>query len=157
MQCKMKIFRQFVVLLVSFSFVLSGCVTASGTTGSSSDIAVGPKLSSLINQITPGNRGPQPVDPDRPKLDIIIPLFDPGLPEDPTKYDDEGVWPELRRAESVRFAYKLKTALENTGAFGSVRATPDRTATGDLYVLGEIEESDGEDVEINLTVVDIER
>jgi len=150
----MKIFRQFVVLLISFSFVLSGCVTTSGN-GSSSNNTMGPQLSSLINKIIPGNRGPQQVDPNRPKLDIIIPLFDPGLPEDPTKFDDEGVWPELRRAESVRYAYKLKSALENTRAFGSVRVTPDSTATGDLYVLGKIEGSDGEDVEIDITVVDI--
>jgi hypothetical protein len=45
--------------------------------------------------------------------------------------------------------------LEETGAFGAVRVTPDKTATGDLYVLGRIEESNGEDVEFNLRVIDI--
>ena len=61
----------------------------------------------------------------------------------------------MRRAESVRFAIKLKEALEDTEAFGAVRVTPDQNATGDLYVLGKIVKSNGEDVKILLDVVDI--
>ncbi|MBL6934289.1 MAG: hypothetical protein ISR48_02645 [Alphaproteobacteria bacterium] len=91
----------------------------------------------------------------KPKLEVIIPTFDPGLPEDPKDYEEERVWPELRRAEANRFAYKLKVALEKTGAFGAVRVTPDKSATGDLYILGKIIESNGEDVEMGLDVVDI--
>jgi hypothetical protein len=82
-------------------------------------------------------------------------VFDPGLSEEAEDYKEEGVWPELRRAESNRFAVKLKEAMEKTGAFGAVRVTPDQNATGDLYVLGKIVESNGEDVEILIDVVDI--
>ncbi|MDE0780690.1 MAG: hypothetical protein OSB67_08045 [Alphaproteobacteria bacterium] len=95
------------------------------------------------------------VDPAKPKLDVIIPVFDPGLSEKGEDYKEDGVWPELRRAEAVRFAVKLKEALEDTGAFGAVRVTPDQNATGDLYVLGKIVESNGEDIEILIDVVDI--
>lgn len=132
--------------LVSLSLVLSGCVTGGGA---GSSVGVGPQLSSLFGKQDHSG------DPDRQKLDVIIPVFDPGLPEDETQYDEAGVWPELRRAEANRFAVKMKEALEATGAFGAVRVTPDRTATGDLYVIGRIVESNGEDVEIAIEVFDI--
>lgn len=83
-----------------------------------------------------------------PKLEIAVPVFDPGLPE--KQDEDNPVWPELRRAEAQRFALKLKLALEETGAFGAVRVTPDANATADLYLLGRIEKSTGEEVEFQL-------
>jgi hypothetical protein len=93
--------------------------------------------------------------PMGPKLEVVIPVFDPGLSDNAENYEEEGIWPELRRAEANRFAYKLKQALDNSNAFSAVRVTPDETASGDLYVLGKIEESDGEDVKFKLNVIDI--
>lgn len=90
----------------------------------------------------------------KPRLDVIVPVFGPGLSEKAEMYAEPGVWPELRRAEANRFAHKLKLALEETGAFGAVRVTPDATAAGDLYVLGAIEESNGQSVAIDLEVRD---
>lgn len=139
-------FKKSISLVVSCAFFLSGCVTNSGQFGG---IDVGPLTSSTFFKTEADDEGL-----NKPKLDIIVPVFDPGLPEDFEDYDDE-VWPQLRRAEANRFAVKMKAALENTGAFGAVRVTPDRTATGDLYVLGTIEESNGETVEIDLEVKDI--
>ena len=49
----------------------------------------------------------------------------------------------------------MKEKLEETGRFGAVRVTPDATATGDLYVIGRIEESNAVDVEIDIEVIDI--
>ena len=89
------------------------------------------------------------------KLDVIIPVFDPGLSETAENYEEDGIWPELRRAEANRFAYKLKQALDDSNAFAAVRVTPDKTASGDLYVLGKIEESNGQDVKFVLNVIDI--
>jgi hypothetical protein len=88
-------------------------------------------------------------------LEVVIPVFDPGLPEDPSEENTQDIWPELRRAEANRFAQKLKQAMEATGKFGAVRVTPDRTATGDLYILGRIEASNGEAVAVDIEVVDI--
>jgi hypothetical protein len=142
------------VYTICFCFMLTGCVTNQGGTGSvdvaSAGANVGPQLSSLF-----GKSGTAVVDPAKPKLDVIIPVFDPGLSEKAENYNEDSVWPELRRAESVRFAIKLKEALEDTEAFGAVRVTPDQNATGDLYVLGKIVKSNGEDVKILLDVVDI--
>ncbi len=127
-------------------FILSGCAT----NNTRSSTGVGPSLSSSYSS-------PKEINSVQalPKLDVIIPVFDPGLPEDPDDYEDENIWPEIRRAEANRFAYKLKEKLDETGQFGSVRVTPDRTATGDLYILGQIKESNGEEVEIVVEVIDI--
>jgi hypothetical protein len=139
------IFRKTVAVFIIFAFFLSGCASNSRPTST-----VGPPPSSSF------------IDPERvemaritPIIDVIIPVFDPGLPEDPSDYDDENIWPELRRAEANRFAHKLKEKLEMTGKFGAIRVTPDSTATGDLYILGRIEQSNGEEVEIEIEVVDI--
>jgi hypothetical protein len=143
-------FKKTIALTVSFAFILSGCVTTGSSTAS---VEVGPASSSSIldffkeKEVDDGT--------PKPKLDIIIPVFNPGLSGNTANYEEEGVWPELRQAEGYRFAYKMKTALENTGVFGAVRVTPDKTATGDLYILGKINESDGAEVDVDMTVVDI--
>jgi hypothetical protein len=144
----MMIIRKAVAVIISCTLLLSGCAAGSG---GASDVGVGPATSS--SYIKPKIEKVAKVE--KPKLDIIIPVFDPGLPDDPKKYKEEGIWPELRRAEATRFAYKMKLALEQTGAFGAIRVMPDKSATGDLYVIGKINESNGENVDINLKVYDI--
>ncbi|MDX1574441.1 MAG: hypothetical protein R3341_10500, partial [Methylophaga sp.] len=88
------------------------------------------------------------------KLDVVIPVFSPGLSDAQVNYEEDGIWPELRRAEANRFAYQLKQALDDSDMFGAVRVTPNSTASGDLYVLGEIIESNGQEVEFSLNAVD---
>ncbi len=135
-----------VTICMATTFLFSGCAT----NNLKSSTAVGPSLSSSYSE---------PINIDVvgafPKIDVIIPVFDPGLPEDEADYEDENIWPELRRAEANRFAYKLKEELDKTGQFGSVRVTPDKSATGELYILGRIEESNGEEVEISIKAIDI--
>lgn len=138
--------KKLTVIFIILTFFLSGCAS----TGKKSTTAVGPLLSSSYEELEKFQ-----ADMNLPKLDVIIPVFDPGLPEDPDDYEDQNIWPELRRAEANRFAYKLKEKLEETGQFGAVRVTPDATATGDVYVIGRIVESNGEEVEIDIEVVDI--
>ncbi len=137
------IFKKIITVFVIFTFFLSGCATHTRTTST-----VGPQLSSSYSK-TVNN---QPVTPAL-LLEVIIPVFDPGLPE--SEEDAKEVWPELRRAEANRFALKMKEALEATGKFGAVRVTPDGTATGDLYILGRIEASNGQEVAMEIEVVDI--
>jgi len=140
--------RKSFAIILACAFVLSGCAT--GSSGSS-NAGIGPPTSSSYLK----SKVKEASSTQAPKLDIIIPVFDPGLPDDPKKYEKEGIWPELRRAEASRFAYKMKLALEKTGAFGAVRVMPDKSATGDLYVLGTINESNGENVDIDIKVYDI--
>ena len=89
------------------------------------------------------------------RLDVIVPVFNPGIPNDPDDYEKMGVWPELRRLEAIRFASLLKDELQETGNFGDVRVAPDTKVAGELYVSGEIIKSNGEDIEIGVTVTDI--
>nr|VFK53444.1 MAG: hypothetical protein BECKTUN1418F_GA0071002_102110 [Candidatus Kentron sp. TUN]VFK54654.1 MAG: hypothetical protein BECKTUN1418E_GA0071001_102210 [Candidatus Kentron sp. TUN] len=138
--------KSLTILLVC-AFFLSACMP---TNNRPDFTRVGPPLSSSLSKANVDEQGVP-----RPKLDVVIPVFDPGLPEDPDDYEEEGVWPELRRAEANRFAYKLKDALEKTEVFGAVRITPDRSATSDLYILGRIDKSNGEEIEIDLEVLDI--
>ncbi len=127
--------------------LLTGC--ANTLTNSGANSATGPQVSSSFEKDTAEESY------TGPKLDVVIPAFSPGLSEDASSYEEEGIWPELRRAEANRFAYKLKKALDDTGKFGAVRVTPNNTASGDLYVLGEIVTSDGVDLEFDLEVIDV--
>lgn len=93
-------------------------------------------------------------------LDLAIPTFSPGLPVDSfgeidgNKLVDKGIWPQLRRTEAKLFAAEMKTALDDKKLFGSVSVVPDASTPSDIFVLGEIVESDSEVVEIEITVVD---
>ena len=139
------ILKKIVAIFIMFTFFLSGCATHN----QGSSMVGPPPSSSYAKALKTESVVATPI------LDVIIPVFDPGLPEDPSDDEDRNIWPELRRAEANRFAYKLKEKLESTGQFGAVRVTPDKTASGDLYILGRIEESNGEKVAIKIAVVDI--
>ncbi len=143
-----KIKRVYCIFLLVGVTVLSGCATTSGGTASAPD--VGPVLSSDY-----GNTGTVSVNGNLPKIDVAVPVFDPNLPKDPDTWEKQGIFAELRRAESNRFALKMKSALEDTNAFGAVRVVPNANATSDLYVNGKILKSNGEDVYINISVTDI--
>jgi len=143
--------RKITALTLACSFLLSGCAAGGGA--GSSAVGVGPAISSSYARTNP-QQATSPTE-QKQQLDIIVPVFDPGLPDDPADYKKDGIWPELRRAEAVRFAYKMRLALEKTGAFGAVRVMPDKTATGDLYVIGKINTSNGEKVDINIQTYDI--
>ena len=71
----MKFIKTLFVHVLSISFILSGCVTTSG--GSGGGIDVGPQLSSFFE-----TKREAKIDSSKPKLDVIIPVFDPGIPED---------------------------------------------------------------------------
>ena len=89
-----------------------------------------------------------------PLLDVVIPVFDPGLPSDESKWEESGIWPELRRAESVRVATKIRESIKELGIFGEVIVSPDASASGDLYVMGKIVDSNGEDLRLSVEVYD---
>lgn len=154
----MKLLKTFtthlMVLWLCLFMALGGCRTL----GTSSPPPIGPPPSSEMLETDDAVAAETEVV-NEPRLDVIVPVFDPNLPEpdDSKKKQDveDGIWPEVRRAEANRFAYKMKLALEQTKAFGAVRVTPDATATGEIYVIGKIIESNGMDVEIEISVTDV--
>ena len=58
-------------------------------------------------------------------LDVSIAVFNPGIPTDSDEYGAKGVWPELRRAEAMHMAVKLRDQLSSSQNFAAVRVTPD--------------------------------
>lgn len=137
---------KFIIYLVILTHFITGCAGTMGPQSGAMD--VGPQASTTFEQS-------QQVSQALPELEVVIPVFSPGLSDKEANYEEEGVWPELRRAEANRFAYKLKTALDETGQFGAVRVTPNNTASGDVYILGEINESNGQEISFGMNVVDI--
>ena len=87
-------------------------------------------------------------------LDINIIEFDPGITGNPSDYEKNGIWPELRRAESRKFAIDLKTSLKKTKSFSGIYVTPDQRYLADVSVSGKIIKSNGRDLEIEITTQD---
>ena len=86
-------------------------------------------------------------------LDIGVVEFADGIPEgnDP---EDTQIYEEIRSAEARYLPYHLKTTLQGTGHWGAVRVIPSRNAFTDIVISGAIEESDGEFIELAITVED---
>ena len=140
------VFKKVLVCIFAVAF-LNGCIATSG-----GGFIIGPRSSSQILSETEQGQ----LESSGKNIEVAVPVFEPNIPKDSDKWEKEGIWPELRRAESKRFAVKMKRALEATQEFGAVRVVPDQSATGDIYVLGKIEKSNGEDVAIHIKVVGID-
>ena len=145
----------FYLPLLIVTFLLSGCYATTGSSlpgGSATE--VGPESSSKI--ISTSEKQSLTMRTIQKELEVIVPVFDPNIPEDPDTWEKKGIWPELRRVESIDFALKMKKALEDTNQLGAVRVAPDQRVSGDLYVIGKINKSTGEDIAINIRVVGID-
>lgn len=125
------------VIMISLLIIINGCASTS---------SVGPSY----NQ----NETSKKIEKTENPLDVSIAVFNPGIPSNPDEYKSKGIWPELRRAEAMHMANKLKEELVNSQAFGAVRVTPDLTSSADIYIKAKIEKSNGEDVAIKLSVID---
>ncbi len=87
-------------------------------------------------------------------LDIGIAIFDPNVPEDYDEQIKQIIQPDIRRAEANYMPYFTKNLLQSTGNWGAVRVVPRPTHAVDVSVTGKILHSDGESMEVALTVVD---
>ena len=86
-------------------------------------------------------------------LDVGIVEFDGRIPEknNPLR---TGIYEDIRRAEVKYIPYHLKTTLQGAGHWGAVRVVPSPQAFTDVIVSGAIKRSDGEYVEIEVSVSD---
>jgi hypothetical protein len=91
--------------------------------------------------------------PEARLLDVGVIEFAPGIEED-NEPEKSGIYPEIRRAEARYFAYHLKNTLQRTGYWGAVRVLPSRDVYTDLYLTGEILESDGDTAELEVVAFD---
>lgn len=86
-------------------------------------------------------------------LDVGIIEFDPGIPED-NNPEKSRIYEEIRDAEARYLAYHLKTTMQGTGHWGAVRVIPTEEAFTDVLISAQIDESDGEFVELIVSVDD---
>ena len=143
-----------IALLLGLSVItlfLSGCVsTTGGYSESKKAYPVGPRSISEKQETSDEFKKRK-----RTELSILVLPLDPSIPEDSDNFAKKNIWPELRRAEANHFAVKLREALTKTEAFSTARVVPDKNVTGDLYMSGKIVKSNGEDVEISVSVMAI--
>ena len=86
-------------------------------------------------------------------LDVGVTVFDPGIDE--IDEDDlDRVSPEIRNAEARYAPYLLAETLQRSGNWGVVRVLPNETTTMDVYIHGQILQSDGEGMVEDVTVRD---
>ncbi|MEM9689572.1 MAG: hypothetical protein AAF917_08845 [Pseudomonadota bacterium] len=86
-------------------------------------------------------------------LDVGIVEFSTGIADD-NDAAKTGIFPEIRGAESRYIPYHLKQTLQGTGHWGAVRVIPSDAAFTDITVSGEILESNGEYIKVDVTVSD---
>lgn len=87
-------------------------------------------------------------------LDVGVAVFDPNVPESYDEQVEQLIQPELRRAEANYIPYFAKNLLQSTGNWGAVRVIPRPTHAVDVVVSGKILHSDGESLEVEVTVED---
>jgi hypothetical protein len=93
--------------------------------------------------------------PEERLLDVGIEIFGPGVDEeDRAKMAKVGLSPEIRRSEGRYIAYHLRKTLEGTGNWGAVRVVPGPAEGLDLMVSGEILESNGKRLSLEVEAKD---
>ncbi len=93
--------------------------------------------------------------PEERLLDVGIEIFGPGVDEgDRAKLARRGLSPELRRSEARFIAFHLKKTLEGTGNWGAVRVVPGPGEGLELTVSGQIVESNGKRLAVDVEAKD---
>ena len=146
-----KLLLSFIILLLLNACISTGKESFSSlkgkilnSEGDANDVGLSLKEDSIKNDIGKVDKNAYV----HRKLNIIIPAFDPGI------IDNKETFSELRNFESRRFAVKLKLALENTDKVGAVRVTPNTSVSGEIYIIGKIQESNGQKIKVSIKVVD---
>ncbi len=91
--------------------------------------------------------------PEEKLLDVDIVIFT-GDAISEKRARKEGTNPEVRKAENHFIPHHLKNTLEQSGHWGMVRVTPVPSDAAEVLVRGEIIESNGEHLEVKLSVSD---
>lgn len=91
--------------------------------------------------------------PEEQLMDVSIRQFDPGI-ANASDDEDTIIFPEIRKAESRFMPYLLMETLQTSAAWGAVRVVPNDQNAPDVYVEGEIVNSDGELLELKVKVSD---
>jgi outer membrane lipoprotein SlyB len=126
-----------ILFAATILLTLSGCVSKS-----------------IKSTQVPPIQSPSAAIPEGQLLDVGIIVFDPGLEDYEDKEDEDRIYPEVRRAESLFLPNKLSQAIQESGAWGAVRVLPDENQSSDIIIEGEIIHSDGESLELDVIATD---
>ena len=96
--------------------------------------------------------------PEGELLDVGVRVFDPGIPEN-IKDDEEAlakkrIYPDLRKAEARYIPTLLRETLEATAQWGAVRVIPSSAEFVDVIVTGQLIDSNGGFLSVDVTVTD---
>jgi hypothetical protein len=96
--------------------------------------------------------------PEAELLDVGIRALQPGIPAELAGDEDrlakKRIYPDIREAESRFMATMLRSTLEASGQWGAVRVVPEGAEFLDVIVKGEILESTGARLALDVTVAD---
>lgn len=90
----------------------------------------------------------------RPVLNVTIPVFDPGVPADPSQLRDLQIFPRIREIEAKMMPFLLRETLVQTGRWGAVRVATKPEPAAELQLLVTILRSDGDSLELQVRAVD---
>jgi len=103
--------------------------------------------------------GPTPIEqaksqiPEDQLIDVGILVFE-SKELTPQDAKDEGTSADIRKAETHYMPYHLKTTLHQSGHWGAVLVVPAETNSVDLWVKGKVLESNGENLVLEIDVID---
>ena len=117
-------------------------------------VPVGPKLPEEERKPTSSSIGPTYEPLEIPDLDFAVVVFDPQLDANDDRMREKGVWPEVRKTESIRSAYRVKEAIDRLNQFKQVTVAPSAAVSADLYLRGRILESTSEIMKIRWNLID---
>jgi hypothetical protein len=87
-------------------------------------------------------------------LSVTIPIFDPGIPSDPSAYRDMQVFPRIREIEAKLLPFLIRETLVETNQWGAVRVVTDPDESAELQLFGTIVRSDGDWLDLRIRSVD---
>lgn len=129
----------FVLITILSLMLLSACTTTSGGRRNIEESVVVDKSLAEI--------------PESQLLNASIEVFDPGaLPED--EKEANGLSMDIRKAEARYMPEQLRATMEKTGYWGAVRVVPRGLTSGELLVSGIILESNGLQLDLQITAKD---
>jgi len=95
-----------------------------------------------------------PATNDGTDLNVTIPVFDPGIPEDPSEYRELQVFPRIRQIEAKLLPFLLRETLVESDQWGAVRIVTEPDDAAELQLFGTIVRSDGDWLDLRIRAVD---
>ena len=91
---------------------------------------------------------------DGTALNVTIPIFDTGVPVDPSVFRDLQVFPRIRQIEAKLMPFLLRETLVESKQWGAVRVMTKPDAAAELQLFGTIVRSDGDWLDLRIRAVD---